>query len=289
MPGNVSFASEESTSEPQDPCFLIFSDPDNRPFPPAIIIAAHPDDEVIGAGGIFRDFSSLHFVHSTDGSPYNMLDAFSAGYVSRRAYADARRRELLDALTIAGIPLSRCFTAGIADQEATMNIVLLIRVLVRILRRLRPAIVFTPAYEGGHPDHDATALAAHAATALLRREMFNQQVLIEYALYHAGPDGIEVSEFLPVKGAGRTYTAFLRTGQRLIKERMVRCFRTQSAVLSAFQYEIERFRLAPSYDFSVPPHAGRLYYENFEWGMTGARWRNLASGALRRFGLGSRF
>jgi N-acetylglucosamine malate deacetylase 2 len=288
MPGRISFATEESTNEPADYCNLIFSDPDKRPFPPAIIIAAHPDDEVIGAGGFFRDFSSLHFIHTTDGSPHNMLDAFSAGYVSRRAYADARRRELFDALTIAGIPSSRCFKAGIADQEASINLALLIRVLVRILRKLRPAIVLTPAYEGGHPDHDATALAAHAATALLRRETLNQHVLVEYALYHAGPGGIEVSEFLPVKGAGRTYTAFLRTGQRLMKERMVRCFRTQSAVLSAFQHGIERFRLAPSYDFSVPPHAGRLYYENFDWGMTGAGWRNLASGALRRFGLGSR-
>jgi hypothetical protein len=46
-------------------------------------------------------------------------------------------------------------------------------------------------------------------------------------------------------------------------------------VLQAFTVEVERFRAAPDYDFTQAPHSGALFYENFNWGMTGARWREL--------------
>jgi len=116
----------------------------------------------------------------------------------------------------------------------------------------------------------------------------NEHFLVEYALYHAGPGGMEVCEFLPVEGAGRIETVVLEPEALSLKKKMIRCFKTQSAVLSAFPAGIERFRLAPSYDFSVPPHEGMLFYENFDWGMTCARWTELATEALRSFGLGSR-
>jgi hypothetical protein len=41
------------------------------------------------------------------------------------------------------------------------------------------------------------------------------------------------------------------------------------------------FRPAPDYDFSQPPHSGKLYYEHFDWGMSGERWRLFAAGARR--------
>lgn len=47
----------------------------------------------------------------------------------------------------------------------------------------------------------------------------------------------------------------------------------------SFPIDVERFREAPEYDFTQPPHEGRLHYEYFDWGMTGDRWRSLASEA----------
>jgi hypothetical protein len=48
--------------------------------------------------------------------------------------------------------------------------------------------------------------------------------------------------------------------------------------------ESERFRFAPRYDFNAPPHQGKLYYENCDWGVTGETWRNLAEKACLRLG-----
>jgi hypothetical protein len=36
-------------------------------------------------------------------------------------------------------------------------------------------------------------------------------------------------------------------------------------------------RPAPLYDFTKPPHAGKLWYESLGWSMTGRRWRELAA------------
>jgi hypothetical protein len=52
--------------------------------------------------------------------------------------------------------------------------------------------------------------------------------------------------------------------------------------------EVERFRPAPAYDFTAPPHEGKLFYECFDWGMNGARFRELAAGAMEELGLRGR-
>jgi hypothetical protein len=57
---------------------------------------------------------------------------------------------------------------------------------------------------------------------------------------------------------------------------MCDCFVTQRCVLDQFPIDRERFRQAPCYRFTAPPHEGRLFYEYFDWGMSGARWCALA-------------
>jgi hypothetical protein len=53
-------------------------------------------------------------------------------------------------------------------------------------------------------------------------------------------------------------------------------YRSQAKVLESFPTDIERFRVAPKYDFHSPPHRGPLFYERFDWGVSGAEWRELA-------------
>ena len=68
---------------------------------------------------------------------------------------------------------------------------------------------------------------------------------------------------------------------------MISCFASQLHMLRNFPVDVERFRPAPAYDFTSAPHPGRLYYENFDWGVTGERWRRLAEEALRTLGAGT--
>jgi LmbE family N-acetylglucosaminyl deacetylase len=167
------------------------------------------------------------------------------------------------------------------DQEASLNLPELTARLAELFREGRPEVVLTHPYEGGHPDHDATALAVNSAVEALKREKIPVPLLLEFTSYHAGKAGEMITgEFLPCED--RRETAIVLTGEaRRRKREMIQCFVTQRDVLRHFPVVYERFRYAPAYDFTEPPHRGELFYERFNWGITGERWRDLARKALR--------
>ena len=267
------------------PRLLRFLAGEGREPPRTLVVAAHPDDEVIGIGGqLGRLRSRVHVLHVTDGAPRDMRDAHAHGFATRHAYADARRRELLAALAEAGIGPERTFVFGLADQEAAQDLVAVTRRLAELLGWLRPESVVSPAYEGGHPDHDAAAFAAWAARALLRRGGQLAPEGVEYPLYHRGRHGMVTGHFLA--GGPPALLVRLSPEDCALKRRMVSRFATQREVLAPFCLDAERFRATPERDFRKPPHQGALHYEQLPWGWTGARWREDAARALVELELG---
>jgi len=263
---------------------------DPRPVPRTLLVCGHPDDEVLGAGGRWpRLAPGLHVLHLTDGAPRDPADARREGFARREEYAEARRREVECALAVVGLEPARALRLGAVDQEASLDLAGLAARTVEVLQRLQPEVVMAPAYEGGHPDHDAANFVAAAACAVAGRAGAAPGALVEFPLYHATVDGIGPHEFLPAMGAGvgaaGEVVVDLSPGERAVKRRLVACHHTQRLIVSGFPLERERFRLASSHDFARPPHAGRLHYEDRPWGMTGERWRRLAVEARQRLGL----
>jgi LmbE family N-acetylglucosaminyl deacetylase len=206
-----------------------------------------------------------------------MRDARAAGFRSRAEYAHTRRAELLSALSYANAGFVR-EELGLVDQEVTFELEPLTQRLAAFFYQASPTCVLTHAYEGGHPDHDAVALAVHAAVQLLRRSRNRAPAIIEMTSYHAGSRGIETGTFLPA-ALGAT-TVRLSQRERSLKRSMLSCFATQRHVLAYFNTECELFRDAPLYRFIDPPHRGRLFYEHFDWGVDGTAWRKHAAQAL---------
>ncbi len=248
------------------------------------ILVAHPDDEVIGAGAQLSRFRNLTLVHVTDGSPRNLLDATAAGFSTREAYARRRRMELQDALALAGQASCRKLELGLVDQESALGLVELTSRLVSLLQSWRFDLFLTHPYEGGHPDHDSVAFALQTACELLRSEGKPTPCLVEMASYHSENGRFAAARFLPSRGIPDLAVP-LREKEQELKSQMFCCFATQQQTLRAFSNQLELFRPAPRYDFSQPPHAGPLYYEMFNWGMTGARWRTLARETRAALGL----
>lgn len=246
-------------------------------------MAAHQDDEVIGLGSQLPSMrDSAIVVHTTDGAP--LKDAEALGFRGKAEYALARRQELLAALALAGISSDRCIPLDFGDQQASTHLVELAERLFQVLLDIRPAVVYTHPYEGGHPDHDATAFAVHSALRLLPSKGVSPPVISEFTSYHAGPDGLETNEFLPYTGIS-ICSKTLTQPEICLKTQMIGCFVTQKDVLSQFPVYVEKFRFAPRYHFDRAPHPGRLYYENFDWGMDGERWRGLAREAEQILGI----
>src|SRR2546421_3584349 len=249
-----------------------------------IVVAAHPDDEVIGAGARLAATPGAVVVHVTDGAPRDLADAQALGFASRDDYAAARRREGEAALGLAGIDGDRIIELGVVDQEGARELPAIARALEEILRARRAAVVLTHAYEGGHPDHDATALAVHAACALLGN---GAPALWEMTGYHldAQTGAVVRGAFLPAPEAGPELVHAVVGRGAALKEQMYAAFATQARVLAEFPRGLERFRRAPRYRFTRPPHEGLLHYERFSWGITGAEFCERARVALAALGL----
>ena len=233
------------------------------------LVVAHPDDETIAAGGSLHLLPGLLLVHVTDGAPRMLADAAEAGFHSPAAYAAARRGELMAALQVAGVA-PELVELGVVDQDASLDMAGIARALAHLFDAHGTEALITHAYEGGHPDHDATAFAAHAAAG--------RRPLLEFAGYHADPSGSLVTgRFLP---GPDSVVITLTDAEQARKRAMFDCFHTQAGMLGAFGTRQERFRPAPAYDFTAPPLPGRLNYEHWGWSMVGARWRELAREAL---------
>ncbi len=236
-----------------------------------VLVAAHPDDEVIGAGARLSHLPGLTIIHVTDGAPRNLYDAVRHGFADARSYARQRRREL-DAALAEGAVSAELIELGFPDQTATSDLSRLTMALANRFARIRPDLILTHPYEGGHPDHDATAFAVAAAMDLVGNP---QTVLAEFTSYHLRCGELRTGEFLANGGPEIVFE--LTPAEREMKRRMFDQFGTQREVLAPFRADTERFRLAPSYDFTRPPHLGELWYERFDWGTNGEQFRRMAA------------
>ena len=251
-----------------------------------LIVVAHPDDESIGAGARLNRLGNSWIVEITDGAPNDLDCARRHGFDTREEYAQARRRELDEAMAIAEFPPDRLISLGYTDGEVTLRLAEVCLRITELIDSIKPDVVLTHPYEGGHTDHDATAFAVHLACGALRREGVTPPAILELALYHAQNGQKVVQQFLPHERADRDLRVVrLNPEERATKRRIFAAFETQKSVLANFSVEFERFRPAPRYNFTAPPHAGQLNYERYGDPDRGKSWREHAERVLRGLGM----
>lgn len=248
----------------------LFGSSDSNSHTRCTVIAAHPGDEIVGAACLISKLANVNIVHVTDGAR-DLEVAKSAGFEDVPTYAAARKQECLEALILVRVSQNRVVEFLLPDTSASDRLPDLTKRIAHHLQECGTEIVVTHPYEGGHPDHDATAFATHAALQLLKQNGCKPPTLFEMAL-HPGNDEIsKLTEFLPGIQA-ETTTLVLDQHAIELKRRMLECLKTQQQSIQASTLGYERFRLPPEYDFNAPPQDGKLHYENFDWAPRGAEW-----------------
>ena len=249
--------------------------------PRVLLVYAHPDDEAIAVGGRLPLFADAKFVQVTDGAPADNNDGAQLVF-TREAYGKVREAESAAAFCAGGLasPRWRCF--GIADKQAAMRLGELVHRVADLIAAEQVEMVFTHPYEGGHADHDACAFAVHTAVRKMAAAGLQVPLIVESVFYQAASGTCQVGRFLPHAHAHKELVLELSDVEQRRKRAMFAAFPTQAGVLRDFSTAEERFRVAPRYDFTQPPHHGPAYYERFIDGMTAERFCALASEAMQQ-------
>jgi LmbE family N-acetylglucosaminyl deacetylase len=229
-----------------------------------LVLAAHPDDEVIMCGALMQKMQKAVIIFSTDGAPRH--EGFWRKYGSRQAYADVRREEArlaLDAVTACPVFLADRVDGGIADQELFRSLPAAIAAVEKIAASVEPNCILTPAYEGGHPDHDAACFMGWVVGQRSSVPVW------EAPLYHRRADGASAPQTFP-ELAGTEVELRAERGTLQKKIEMLRAYKSQGLVLDGFRPDVESFRPLASYDFTRPPLPWKLNYEHWGWGISGA-------------------
>lgn len=252
--------------------------------PRVLAVVAHPDDEVLGLGGRMRHVAAqLHVAYVSDGAPDDEGFFRPLGFEHREEYAAARRAEALQGLALARVVESRAHALGVTDQQVTPALERVVNWLIVLIARLAPEGVITHAYEGGHPDHDATACAVHVALERLGGGRGRPCTLWEFASYHLQGTELVRGRFIPDASAAEERVP-LDEAARALKLGLLDCHATQREFLSTFPIDAEHFRLAPRYDFSRPP-AAPFFYDRVDWGVSGASFLCAARRLLQVHGI----
>lgn len=178
----------------------------------ALIVAPHPDDEVIGAFGLIRRLlaagAALRVIVVTDGAASHATSALWP----RARLVRERRRETLRALRRLGVGAGAVRFLGLPDGRLPDCARECRRLLGRAARRIaRLDLVVGPAGDDDHGDHRGVAEALRATRLTAARRL-------SYKVW-------------PADGGARGAALVLDPATRLAKRHAIRSYRTQTGLI----------------------------------------------------------
>jgi LmbE family N-acetylglucosaminyl deacetylase len=131
----------------------------SRPELNVLAIGAHPDDIEYGCGGMLAKYVLRgHSVYM-----------FVASNGARGGRADERRREQKESARILGV--RKVFWGGYRDTEVPLSRELIVR-LEKVIRQVKPRMIFVNSPEDTHQDHRHLAQCAMSATRYVPNFLF---------------------------------------------------------------------------------------------------------------------
>jgi LmbE family N-acetylglucosaminyl deacetylase len=226
-----------------------------------LILAPHPDDEVVACGiAASRAIAAgarVFVLHLTTGvPPEHTLWRWQRPSYRERVWR--RQEEALGVARLLGIEI-----AGFRDTAARclrFDLDTAASDIAATITRCRAEAVWVPAFEGAHQDHGAAnALAASVAGAV---------PVWEFAAYNFAGGRVRSNGFAPKDSAGDRggeIALFGTAAETGAKRAALASYASQRLNLHHIVADREACRPLPAHDYSRPPHAGRLFRERFHW------------------------
>lgn len=227
----------------------------------SLFVVAHQDDEVFIVSRIRK--------HLTEGDQVFVLWT-AASYQKGEGFKETRLRESKILMEKLKIPESQLYFLMYPDGSTHQHIGDIVADLTVKIREIDPDLIYIPAYEGGHIDHDT----AHYCTVEAVHQLSSLAEIYEFPEYsgYATPLGL-----LPLRM--RQYPETLGTECRTLSDEeyhfVLDCwkiFKSQHFPLNLLiklstgkrlTFGIEYTRRLPRYDYQELPPTEKIAYERY--------------------------
>lgn len=161
---------------------------------PALVLAPHPDDEVIGPGGTIR----RHKLAGASITVAILTDGRWGGHNPDGTLVQRRKEESLRAAEIIGTPPPLFFDAPDGNLEETPE---LLARIAPLFTENKPKYVYLPALTDRHPDHWSTNRLLYELLAKLPREIARNVVIRGYEVWTPAPANrcVDITQTAEVK------------------------------------------------------------------------------------------
>jgi LmbE family N-acetylglucosaminyl deacetylase len=231
-----------------------------------VFLFPHQDDEI----GVF------HVIDECVKSKWRLMVVYVTDGAWQHTTAAVRNAESSAVLKRLGVSQDSIWFLGqernVADRGLTSRLEEVFSALqARLSSGPEVTAIYTPAWEGGHPDHDATALLATALGRSLGAEGRVRQFPM-YSAYRA--DWLPFRVFAPIREAASVVSNRIPLRRRIEHLALCRLYRSQmKTFLGLFPFLLAHYTLNgvqqyQSLDAAVigsRPHAGKLLYERRRW------------------------
>jgi N-acetylglucosamine malate deacetylase 1 len=221
-----------------------------------LILAPHPDDEIVASGIVAAraraDGASVAVFYLTTGvPPKEALWSWQ-----QRRYADrvARRREEA-ARAAALLGLDQVGQLDIPSRRLTHHLDRATAVIGDAIATTVATELWVPAFEGAHQDHDA----ANAVAAGFRERL----PVWEFAAYNFAGGRVSSNRFWDARGG--VIEAHSTPEEIVLKRRALALYASERGNLRHIAMREEAYRPLPQYDYGTAPHPGPLFRERFQW------------------------
>jgi LmbE family N-acetylglucosaminyl deacetylase len=221
-----------------------------------VLLAPHPDDEIVGcAAAISRARSrggSVAVAYLSDGIPgADLLWPWQ-----RRSRARRSARRWAEAQACADLVGCEILVRNLIPSRTVRQHLPGLAALLRgMVERHAPDVIWVPAYEGGHQDHDAT----HFLASRLARGA----PVWEFSEYNYAGGHVRSQAFPQMRGD--EIVLRLTESEARLKRRLLDLYASERGNLRHIELTQECFRPFVAANYAQPPHAGPLFYQRFQW------------------------
>ena len=225
-----------------------------------LFLFAHPDDDAFICGAMYELLRAGYEIHAAWLTSGGLLGG-----------QETREHELSNAMKVLGLDESQVHLARFPDLGLTANLQEAADYLSKLVDQLEPTIVFTTAFEGGHPDHDCVNFLAYDGN----RRNGTDMKIYEFPLYNGNGPYLHwkwrINSF-PNDNPPSLYWPLSEEAIQ-VKYRIMRCYSSQWMYMaparlvsprSKMTHKGEPYRPCPQErDHTVRPHHGDLNYERW--------------------------